>query len=129
MLVMAAAVCSTAASCAEYLAYGGLPPTNTPAPTSTPTITPTPAPTPTPTPIPIGTALDRYDRTVVNVIVPLGLDLSVSGSGVVIAVDPDDDSARILTAYHVVNERPKGVMVWYRTIWGRGKNRSRSRSA
>ncbi len=83
-------------------------PSPTPLPTFTPT--PTPRPTATPTPYPIGAGLDRYDRSLVNIVTRLGLDIGFRGSGVVISTDPRG-AAYILTAYHVVDETPQGIEV------------------
>ncbi|MCY4448912.1 MAG: serine protease [Chloroflexi bacterium] len=47
----------------------------------------------------------------VRVVAPLGLGTAAQGSGVVIWANPNTGEARLLTAYHVIDEAPKGIEV------------------
>ena len=57
------------------------------------------------------TAIAQVARSVVRIEVPLERYSSAAGTGVIVDVDTQTGAAQLLTAYHVIEERPSGIIV------------------
>ena len=56
-------------------------------------------------------AIAQAARSVVRIEVPLEQYSSSAGTGVIVDVDTQTGAAQLLTAYHVIDERPQGIVV------------------
>ena len=56
-------------------------------------------------------AIAQVARSVVRIEVPLERYSSAAGTGVIVDVDTQTGAAQLLTAYHVIEERPSGIIV------------------